>query len=285
MSDLFLITGASGFLGSRIALELKSRGIPAVTPRLDVRDPAAVLKAITGIKPTHVINCAAKGVDPTKPESLADLKAVNITGALNVQQACEQAGVKRFVHLGSCFEYGSHDSDIEETFELRPTTDYARTKAEASQWLLQQAAALKTSTIVLRPFGVWGPGEKAHRLVPQILSAARTGKPVPLTHGRQIRDFSFAGDMAGDIVALSQCHGLSNGVVNVGSGVGISVIDFARQVAKVLGAEDLLRPGELPSREGEMNRLVSSTRKLSTLIQLRPRTPLENGLKLCAVIA
>jgi nucleoside-diphosphate-sugar epimerase len=285
LSSRFLIFGGSGFVGRRIVQHLQEIKADVHAPKVDLRDPAKIKSVLAEVKPTHVINAAAKGVDPTTPVDSGEIKAVNFTGAVALQEECGAAGVERLIHLGSCFEYGSHDGAIEESFALNPTTPYARAKAEASMALLERAGRFQTQTLVLRLFGVWGPGEKPHRLVPQILAAARSRQPVSLTHGKQIRDFSFVDDMAGDIVTLSQCAAAKNAVVNVGSGHGLSVLEFAFKVASALGCEDLLKPGALPPREGEMARLVASTKKLSTLIQIKPRTPVEIGLSFYDVIA
>lgn len=281
MNTRFLLFGGAGFFGTRLKMQLAARNISVKIAQVDLRDRAKVRATLTELQPTHVLNAAARGVDPTNPVDLESLKAVNTQGPIMLQEECDKAGVKRFIHLGSCFEYGSHDSPIEESFPLMPTTNYARTKAEASVALLEYAAKFRCATLVLRMFGFWGPGEKPHRLVPQILRAYKERTPVKLTHGRQIRDFSFVDDVAQDVVLLSHCEGLKKGgLVNVGSGQGISVLDFAKSVAKILKVEDLLEPGALPSREGEMNKLVCSNKKLLSLIQRKPRTPLEAGLKL-----
>lgn len=283
MSARFLIFGGAGFVGARIARELNMRNIEYRVSRADIRDGNQVRAEIADLRPTHVINAAAKGVDPTARFETADLAAVNVGGAITVQTECGRGGVETFVHLGSCFEYGSYDADIKEDFAAQPTTPYAETKAQATAALLAAAPDLECRTIVLRLFGIWGPGERPHRLVPQIIAAAKSGRPLPLTHGRQIRDFSFVDDMAGDIVNLCFSAGLERaGIVNVGSGKATPVLEFARHVARVLKCQDLLMPGALPERPGEMRRMVADTGKLSTLIQLRPRTSIEVGLALMA---
>ncbi len=280
MSARFLIFGGAGFVGTRIALELGRLDIPVQVSRADVREASKLQSEITGFQPTHVINAAAVGVNPALVVDSPTLEAVNTTGAMRVQDACSRGQVKRLVHLGSCFEYGSYEPNISEDFALNPGTPYAVTKANGSTALLKHGPHVACETLVLRLFGVWGPGENPQRLVPQILNAAKTKTPLALTHGRQVRDFSFVDDIVADIVALALCPAVARvDVVNVGSGRGLSVLQFATDVARALDCISLLQPGTLPERPGEMARLVASTQKLSTLIQLKPRTSLESGLK------
>jgi len=284
MSHSFLIFGGAGFVGARIARELNSRAITYRVSKADVRSREKIFAEIHEFRPTHVINAAAKGVDPTAKLEPGALEDVNVKGALNVQAECGAGGVQRMLHFGSCFEYGSHEGDIEENFALKPSTPYAESKAEASKRLLAEAGKHKCATMVLRLFGIWGPGERPHRLVPQIIAARQTQRPLPLTHGKQVRDFTFVDDMAADIVSLALAPGFDNGVINVGSGEALPVLNFALSVARALKCEDLLQPGALPERPGEMKRLVASVKKLSTLIQMKPRTSIENGLRQMGVL-
>lgn len=281
MIPSFIVFGGAGFLGGRLARELNSRGIAYRVSKADIRSRDKIRAEIHDTRATHAINAAAKGVDPTAKMEPNALDEVNVRGALNVQAECAAGGVQRLLQLGSCFEYGSYDQDIEENFALHPTTAYAESKARASAAVLEAASC---PTMVLRLFGIWGPGEQPHRLVPQILAARESRRPLPLTHGRQIRDFTFVDDMAADIVSLALCEQFCTGVVNVGSGQAQPVLDFARHVARVLKCEDLLQPGVLPERPGEMRRLVASTKKLSTLIQMKPRSTVENGLRQMGVL-
>lgn len=277
----FLIFGGAGFVGARIARELNARGLVYRVTKADLRSLEQLQAELADFQPTHVINAAAKGVDPTAKLAPGELEEVNVTGALRLQAECVHRGVKHYIHLGSCFEYGSYDSDIDENCALRPTTPYAESKARASMALLDRGA---NSTLVLRLFGMWGPGEAPHRLVPQIVAAREAHRAVALTHGRQVRDFTYVDDLVADLVALTVLPNIPTGIINLGSGVAQPVIEFATHVARVLRCEELLQPGVLPERPGEMRRLVASTRKLSTLIQMKPRTTVENGLKQMGVI-
>ncbi len=281
MSARFLIFGGSGFVGRRLAAELERQKIPVQASRTDIRDAKKVQTELDSFKPTHVINAAAKGVNPGKVVDYVELTAVNHTAAVHLQEECSNKKIKRLIHLGSCFEYGSYEPNIAENFALSPSTPYAQAKALASTTLLKKGETMECETLVLRLFGIWGPGEDSHRLVPQILAGAKAKTQVPLTHGRQVRDFSFVDDITADILALALSPAVKRvDLVNVGSGRGLSVLQFATDIARALNCIPLLKPGVLPERPGEMARLVSSTQKLSTLIQLKPRTPLESGLKL-----
>jgi len=125
---------------------------------MDLLDAASVQRMILTYHPDSVISCAAYGVDHREQDAgLAT--AVNIKGAYALLETCASHSVERYVHIGSCFEYGDKDYTISEEDSLEPTTIYGATKAAGSILVRQRAKELAINSVVLRPFGMWGPFE------------------------------------------------------------------------------------------------------------------------------
>jgi nucleoside-diphosphate-sugar epimerase len=223
--------------------------------------------------PSIVIHCAAYGVNYAEQDPDQAL-AVNVLGTLCVLKAAASCGVTRFVHIGSCFEYGSHEGAISEDAPLNPTAIYGSTKAAASILLRERAHALGIPLLVVRPFGIWGPGEAPYRLVPQVITACITRSPLKLTPCEMVRDYLYIEDVAQNILALATRRNVDSGtVVNVGSGEPLVLRDFVRSIASALNGEEYMQFGALPYRPSEMPSLVADVTRMHQLLGSGPRTP------------
>ncbi len=304
--ERILVTGGDGFVGRNIIDHLSAQGdvlvftgtrrgdhIPpspegaaadiatGVTRILfDVCDREAMAATLEAVKPTHIINCAGYGISP-KDQCAATALAVNVHGALDMLQLAKRYGVKRFVQLGTCSEYGPKEGCIHEDAPLNPVGDYAVTKAAGSLLLIEAARGAKVELLVARLFGVWGPYEPAHRLLPSIMTGIGEDRPIELSEGTQVRDFSFAPDVATALVELTlKADFLSHDIVNIGSGNGVSVRDFASQAAKALEAEHLLRFGVLPMRRHEVRSHIANVARLREILGWTPSTTIAAGVRM-----
>lgn len=284
-----LVTGARGFLGSHIVARARTDGWDVVagyrgaseggTVPLDVCDAASVEAAFHAVLPSFVIHCAAYGVNYADQDSGSAL-AVNVHGALCVLSAAARYGVQRFVHIGSCFEYGSHTGFISEDAPLIPTAIYGATKAAATLLVKERAHALGVPLVVARPFGTWGSGEAAYRLIPQVVDACVSRTPLKLTACEVIRDYTYVEDMAANILALTLTQDIVTGtIVNIGTGQSLILRDFVISIARLLKGEDLMQFGALPYRPTEMPSLVADVRRMHQLLGKRSQTPLAEGLR------
>jgi dTDP-6-deoxy-L-talose 4-dehydrogenase (NAD+) len=165
-------------------------------------------------------------------------------GSLCLAKGATSAGVKRFVGVGTCFEYDLSAGVLSKDTHLNPLTPYAGAKAGLylglSQWLPEQSVEF----VWCRLFYLHGEGEDERRLVPYLHNQLAKGEAVELTSGKQIRDFldvSEAGRIIAETAIGTQC-----GPVNVCSGLPITVRKLAEQIADLYGRRDLLKFGARP---------------------------------------
>lgn len=184
------ITGGSGFIGGRLIERLRRDGwsvralarseasasrvadLGAEPVRGDLEDAASMQAGAQGCE--AAFHCAAMLGDWGRPE---DFERGNVQGTLNALAACSQAGVRRFVHVGTeaALMDGSPLVGVDESAPLRPGSPalYSATKARAEQAVVAADCA-EMRTVVVRPRFVWGLGDTT--LLPRMVEMVRGGR-------------------------------------------------------------------------------------------------------------
>jgi nucleoside-diphosphate-sugar epimerase len=198
MTDVF-VTGGSGFIGGRLIERLCADGH---TVRALVRSPSAAARVqARGAEPVSgeladvaamragaegceiAFHAAAQLGDWGAPE---EFERGNVQGTGNALQACADAGVRRFVHVGTeaALLAGEPLVEVDETAPLRPDSPvlYSSTKARAEEAVLA-ANRDGFETVVVRPRFVWGEGDTT--LLPMMVEMARSGRFAWIGGGRQ----------------------------------------------------------------------------------------------------
>lgn len=265
MTRNVLVTGAGGFVGRHVVRELLSRGQvvsfterpshPVVVDgegahcrRLQTNDLFAEslewwTQACAGID--TVIHLAWYTVPGRYQRATENLACVE--GTLRLARGAAQAGVSRFVGIGTCAEYDVDQCLLSIDTPLRPHTLYGSAKAASFLLLSALFAELGVSFAWCRLFYLYGAGEHEDRLLPHVRRQLAAGLPVDLSDGNQIRDFIDVAEAARMIVDISL--GGETGAFNVCSGVPRTVRQLVEQVADEYGRRDLLRFGARPNND------------------------------------
>jgi dTDP-6-deoxy-L-talose 4-dehydrogenase (NAD+) len=164
-----------------------------------------------------------------------------LKGTITLAEACVDAGIRRFVGIGTCFEYDTDEGYLSVNTPLRPATAYAASKAVTYMILNQILPKAGVEFVWCRLFYLYGEGEDRRRLVPYIHQQLQRGEFADLTDGLQVRDYLDVRDAAESIVAVA--YGKYVGPVNICSGKGISIRELALSIADTYGRSDLLRFG------------------------------------------
>jgi len=197
MTGVF-ITGGSGFIGGRLIERLRADGhevralarSPAAAERVRARgaepvdgelaDLAAMRAGAEGCE--LAFHAAATLGDWGKRE---DFERGNVQGTNNALRACAEAGVRRFVHVGTeaALLAGRPLVEVDETAPLRPDSPvlYSSTKARAEMAVIE-ANRDGFETVVVRPRFVWGAGDTT--LLPVMVELARSGRFAWIGGGR-----------------------------------------------------------------------------------------------------
>lgn len=182
------VTGGSGFIGGVLLRRLASEGVQ--TTALARSEASAERVRQLGAKPfvadlngalegglqgCEVAYHAAAKVEQWGPWD--EFQRATVDGTANVLAACRDAGVKRFVHVGTeaALVDGNALVDADESWPLKPDSRayYPRSKARAEQLVVAANGAAGMETVVVRPRFVWGPGDTT--LLPAIVELIKGG--------------------------------------------------------------------------------------------------------------
>ena len=290
-----LLTGATGFIGSQVARALVQQGedvFALVRPGSDawrIDDIAVSLNVVTGdladgdaidaviqtARPDMCIHLAW-GLEPGKYlDSLENLDL--LASSLQLVSKLEAARCRRFVGVGTCFEYESSPGLLSESSETRPNTMYAASKLGLAMALEQVGRLGGMSTAWARLFYLYGPREDPRRLVPSVVSSLTKGEEARVTEGRQIRDFMHVADAAAAICAVADSD--LSGAVNIGSSEPIAVRDIVARIGAITGRPELIRFGALPHNPSDPTFICADNRLLVEQTTWSPRFGLDQGLQ------
>lgn len=257
-----LVTGATGFVGRQIVRSLAAHNavgilvvregkehlveaLPGIADVVSTRDafaetPGWWAKVCSGVDTViHAAWYAEPGKYLQSPRNLDCL-----TGTLEMARGLVRAGIRRFVGIGTCFEYDLTPGVLSVDTPIKPLTPYAGAKAAAYMALSQWLPAQSVEFAWCRLFYLYGEGEDERRLVPYLRAKLSAGEVAELTSGRQVRDFLDVAE-AGRLI-VETALGTRQGPVNICSGTPTTVRELAEQIADEYGRRDLLRFGVRP---------------------------------------
>ncbi len=285
-----LVTGGAGFIGSAIARALIDRGddvvvldnflsgskaaVPSGADVVegDVRDLETVKSASEGAE--VVFHQAAVRSVPRSIDEPVLVHESNVTGTLNVLVAAEAAGVRRVVYASSSSVYGgAGDGATSEDLAPNPLSPYAVSKLAAEYYCRVWAGLNKVSTVCLRYFNVFGPGQRADSryaaVFPAFIAALSQGS-APDIHwdGEQSRDFTFISDVVRANLLAADNPAAHGGVINVAPGEPRTINDVFRSISASLGTQ--IEPTRTAPRAGDIRSSYADNTLARELLGWRP---------------
>jgi dihydroflavonol-4-reductase len=245
-----LVTGATGFIGSRLALHAhrlgmdvtatgraeteverdraKELGAAGVPVEIGVLQDADFVKRIVEGH-TVVIHLAAAQHESEMPE--AYFRSVNVDGVRALLEACRDGSVQRFVYGGTIGVYGeTHAGVLDETSQVCPQNMYTRTKLEAET--LVRSYVNSVESCVIRIPETYGPGDQ--RLL-KLFRAVDRGRFVMIGRGDNLRQCLHVSDLVRGLL-LAARHPAAAGETFVLAGrQTMTTNEMVRDIAAALG--------------------------------------------------
>ena len=305
MNKRALVTGADGFIGSRLIEMLVKKGyqVKALSQYnsfnnwgwLEDVDCKDKIEILTGdIRDPHYCKLITRDVDVVfhlaaliaipysyiAPDSYVD---TNIKGALNICQAAKENGNIRVIHTSTSEVYGTAQYvPIDENHPLQPQSPYSATKIAADAMAMSFYNAFDLPVTIARPFNTYGPRQSARAVVPTIITQIASGvKEIKLGDVTPTRDFNYVDDTCRGFIALAECDESIGETINIGSNFEISVGDTLNLIKELMDSDVKFVTDEQRIRpeKSEVFRLWCDNTKIEKLTGFKPQVGIQEGLK------
>ena len=300
-----LVTGAGGFIGSHLTERLVQKGYDVrafirynsqgrwgwleESPYKDqievymgdIRDLDSVRDAVKGVD--IIFHLAALiGIPYSYKSPLAYIRT-NIEGTYNVLEAALDEGCSRVVHTSTSEVYGTAQYvPIDEKHPLHAQSPYAATKIAADQLALSYYRSFDLPVVVARPFNTYGPRQSARAIIPTVITQVLKGlHEIKLGNLSPTRDFNYVQDTVSGFLAVAFSERVEGEVINIGSGIEISIGNLVQLISKITGIEISIMQDEqrVRPRKSEVERLLCDNNKIKKLTDWKTEYSLETGLK------
>ena len=304
----YLVTGAAGFIGSRVSALLLDMGAEvtgidnlndAYDTRLkdwrlermlsregfdffetDISDPAQLGEAWGDAEFEAVFNLAARaGVRASLAQPWLYFET-NVRGLLNLLELGRQRGVGKFIQASTSSLYGNHNPvPFEESADTsRPLSPYSASKGAAEMMCYSYHHLYDIDIAVLRYFTVYGPAGRPDMSIFRFIQWIAEGRPVTIFgDGEQTRDFTFVDDIARGTVSALDVSGFE--IINLGGDKPASLNDVIRRIESLLG-----KPAQVEhhaAAPADVRTTWARIDRAGSLLGWEPATDLEQGLEAC----
>jgi NAD dependent epimerase/dehydratase len=301
-----LITGAAGFIGSHVTelllreghkvralVRYNSRGdighvgslAPELRDRIDVRvgdvaDPFVTRGIVQGCD--AVLHLAALIGIPYSYIAPSSYVSTNVTGTLNILEACRQARVRRVIVTSTSEVYGTAlYSPIDEKHPLQGQSPYSASKIGADKLAESYFRSFDLPVVTLRPFNTFGPRQSARAVIPTVLVQALSGaQEIELGNLEPKRDLTFVTDTARAYLLALGAAGIEGETIHFGQGKAWSIEDVALACLKATGSEAkiVLDERRVRPQKSEVHLLVCDATKARLLLGWQPEVSFEEGI-------
>jgi nucleoside-diphosphate-sugar epimerase len=244
------VTGGSGFIGGRLIERLRSEGwrirALARSPASAEKVRAAGADPVAGdLEDAGALSAGAEGCDVAFHAAAhlgewgprEEFMRINVEGTKNVLRACREAGVRRFVHVGTeaALLVGQPLVNADESIPLRPDSKalYSATKAMAEQ-AVGDANGDGFETVVVRPRLVWGRGDTT--ILPSLVEAVKSRRFAWIGGGRHRTSTTHVENTVHGLL-LGAEKGEAGGVYFVTDGEPVVFRNFITELLATQGVE------------------------------------------------
>lgn len=301
-----IVTGCAGFIGSRVASLLVEsghdvRGIDNLSDAYDVRmkdwrvdnllssnsidwvngditDINTVRTLITEYEPDAVINLAARAGVRQSIDDPWVYYETNVTGTLNLLEACKDAGVSRFLLASTSSVYGKNQMPFSEDAEIYSLlSPYAASKKAAEDLCKLYNYLFDFDVTVFRFFTVYGPSGRPDMSLFRFVRWIVEQEPIQLNgDGSQQRDFTHVDDVArGVVAAVSRKPGFE--IINLGSDAPHELNRVIDEIESAVGKTASIEHHPFPATD--VMATWANISKARELLDWEPQVSLEEGVE------
>ena len=304
-SGKVLVTGAGGFIGSRLCERLVEQGalvraFVRYTSRAEIgllkQLPAKILEKIEivrgDLRDFNAVELAVNGVDtiyhlgalisiPYSYVHPVETVQTNVIGTMNVLEACRNFGAK-LVHTSTSEVYGTAlRVPIDEDHPLQGQSPYSASKIGADKLVESYYRSFDVPSITIRPFNTYGPGQSNRAVIPTIITQVLSGGVIRLGNLDAIRDFTYLDDTVEGFLLAGQAGLWDGETYNLGSGEEVRIGAVAEMIFSIMGKQPEIQveASRIRPEKSEVLRLISDNRKVKVVLGWQPSVGMEEGLR------
>jgi len=297
-----LVTGATGFVGSRLLERLAEMGghdlysmQRYVTGRYvlgadhgvkvvfcDLRDHFAVKCAIREVQPEVVFHLAAISPVSYSYDHPNEVLDANLTGTVNLAESClrEVPHFKHFLFASTSETFGNGPTPKREDTPQSPNSPYSVSKHAAEKYVLYMWDAYKFPVTVLRPFNTYGRRDNTHFLVERMLVQMLQGNTVKLGDPTPERDLLYIDDHVESYISCFAKPQASIGqAFNFCTGEKLTVQALAEKMRGLTGFRGQILWDTIPRRPLDIQILYGDASKAKSVLGWEAKVSLEDGLR------
>ena len=273
-----LVTGSSGFVGRHLVKKLKEMG--ASVTSFDIANGRDVTKwtDIRNVKNTDIVfHLAAVTFVPLSQKDPRRIYEANVIGTLNALEICRLKGSKMI--FASSYVYGIPEYiPIDEKHPVKPVNPYARSKVLGEILCRNYHEDFGVRCTILRPFNIYGKGQREFFLIPEIIKQLHTKTQLTLKDLTPRRDLVHVNDVINAYIKAAIYDKQSFNIFNIGYGKSYSVLEIAEKLMKLSGRRIQIKSlGE--KRRGEVADTIADIRKAKNLLNWLPTVDIDEGLE------
>jgi len=241
----------------------------------DILDRLVCLKAFSH-NPEIVIHLAtyprAKIVD--EDPILGIPKVINTT--TNLLWHSSKWNIKKFVYISSSMVYGDFVDGTKEDANTKPKNIYGEAKLTGERMVKLFAKRDELNYNIIRPSGVYGPGDMPDRVVSKFFEKAMSNKTITLHNGENKVDFTYRQDAARGII-LAALSSVANVSFNITAGNAISLRTLAEKIIDITGSDSDIE--DIGNHKLYPMRGTLDISRAKDLLEYEPQFTLDQGLK------
>jgi len=287
-----LVIGGTGFLGSHVCREAIKKNYRVISVstkktkfnlikkvkyiKCDISNSTTIKRKLN-FEVDYIINFGGYVDHSDKNKTYQS----HFKGCKNLIDFYQKKKIKKFIQIGSSLEYGKTKSPHKEKTMTKKVillkSIYAKSKLLSTNYCMNAFKKNFFPVIVLRPYLVYGPGQKIDRLIPFIISKSLTNKTFPCSSGVQLRNFLFVEDFVKAIFKTLTKKNVNGEIINIGSNNNLKVKKVILMIKDYLNSGKPMF-GKIKLRKDESIKYYPSIKKAKNLINWKPLIQFEKGL-------